>query len=445
MQNRGRSTFILFVLGVFANTKVYLYGTIAISELVAFALAPFLFIIDYGKLKRDGFMPCIWMLFLLSLAMLASSLYNHTPLPFVIKQSAVLYSVFSYVILFHRLLRNNYKGLGIYFIGVAISSIITIFAFNPQATIDVNGSGYVGATEVEEIIGGPLFWVSRLQRFGNIPLYALYLQTPSWYAVIASLAYAVFVMTTTISGRSVILSLFLAIVMMLIGGKSRLRMARMGKHIITIAICGILVVLVYKMVYQYTASKGMLGEDARVKYEAQTRKGRDIATLIMSGRIEPFIGMTAVLDKPIIGHGPHALDTNGYAEKFLIKYGDAEDVSFFLAMRRIYGTYYAEIPAHSHIVGAWLHYGIVGLIFYLYIIWIVFQHIRKYISAIPQWFGYYALTLCLFAWEVFFSAFTPNRNLFALMLVSLFFARAIGQGRLQLPYDMEMEARKYDK
>lgn len=39
-RRRGLIAFLLFLLGVFAETKIYFYGCIALSELVVFALVP---------------------------------------------------------------------------------------------------------------------------------------------------------------------------------------------------------------------------------------------------------------------------------------------------------------------------------------------------------------------------------------------------------------------
>ena len=127
-------TVALLVLGIFSSTRVYFFGTIAISEIVTFIIAPALFIVNFQKLKRDGFLPfLVWICFL-TIAMFISAWCNRTPFPYLLKQTAVLYSILTSFILFHHLLRNNYDGLGYYFVGAAISSIITIYGFNPTAS-----------------------------------------------------------------------------------------------------------------------------------------------------------------------------------------------------------------------------------------------------------------------------------------------------------------------
>ncbi|MCR5752824.1 MAG: hypothetical protein K6G91_12785 [Kiritimatiellae bacterium] len=136
-------TFLLFLLGVFAETKVYFFGCLAISEIIVFIAAPFVFFQDYPLLVRDKFIGFCRMVFGLACALLLSSYYNDTARSFVIKSMAVIYAVFAFFVVFHRLLRGNYRAIGWFFLGVFISSVITIFAFNPTAVVTETGFGYV--------------------------------------------------------------------------------------------------------------------------------------------------------------------------------------------------------------------------------------------------------------------------------------------------------------
>ena len=51
--------FWLFLIGTFSMTQVRLIGSIGISEVIVFVVAPFVFVSDYRFLKRDGFMPMV--------------------------------------------------------------------------------------------------------------------------------------------------------------------------------------------------------------------------------------------------------------------------------------------------------------------------------------------------------------------------------------------------
>ncbi len=108
---------------------------------------------------------------------------------------------------------------------------------------------------------------------------------------------------------------------------------------------------------------GYVGEEAQAKNEAQAKVGA------LGGRPEFFVGVTAALESPIIGHGSWAKDYK-YLEMLndmLIETGAEENP----------GDYEEEasglIPGHSHIVTAWVWAGIAGLIFWAYMAWFFLQ------------------------------------------------------------------------
>ena len=441
------SSTCLFFLGLGSATKVYLFGCIAISELVVFFLAPIVFLCVFREMRRRGFAPFIYMCLATMCAMFLSAKINLTPFPYVFKTFALMYSVMAYYVVFYALVRKALRnGLWLFFLGAALSSIVTIYAFNPTAQVSESGFAYVAQSDMEDIINGPLFWIQKIKDFGQLPIIAVYLPFPIVYSFVAPIAFTVFAMLTSVSGRSASLSILLFAVMVMMGRKSRRSMRMIGRHFFLFVLIGLSVVVVYKSIYQYAARQGFLGNNAQTKYESQTRGGTaGLLRLLMSGRKEFFIAIPAALDKPIFGHGPFAVDRKGYAVQFLSKYGEPEDFNqynYYQHQNLLYG-YLPKIPTHSHILGAWVHYGLMGLVFWIWILYLIFCHLRHYAAAIPQWYGYFALMISGYLWHIFFSPF-GSRSQFALFAVCLFFARAIGQGRMQLPYDMEMQARKYE-
>ncbi len=444
-RRRGRVAFLLFLLGVFAETKVYFYGAIAFSEFAVFALAPILVLKHYYRMRREGFLPFVFMMGGLIVSMLASSAWNHTPYPYVVKQFAVFYSILAYYVCFYELLRQNMRGLGWFFFGVALSSIITIYALNPTATVTESGFAYIGQGDTYDIVRGPLFWISRIRAFGQIPIIGAYLQTPLVYSILAPIAFVVFAMVSSSSGRSAALVVLLSSLLILIGRKSREKMQRISRHFLVFVVLGLLGVVLFKFVYSYTASTGLLGEAARGKYERQTSQGSGMLKLLMGGRREFFTAIPAAIHRPIMGYGPQAEDKDGYALQFLLKYGDESDIQHYNAMRlRAARTgWVMSIPTHSYVMSAWVWCGLFGLIFFLWWLYIIYQYLRHYIAAIPQWYGYFALTIPSFLWDFFFSPIT-NRWMLGLFAACLFFARAVGRGTMRLPPDMEFEAEKYD-
>ena len=439
------SSFLLFLLGLGATTKIYFFGTIAFSELAIFFIAPFLLLKHWGRMRIEGFLPFIYMLSLMTAGMFASALWNHSPFPFVFKLFAVFYGMFAYYVVFYCLLRNNFKGIGWFFLGGFISGIITIWAFNPTASVSTSGFSYIADADAEEVIQGPLFWIGKVRGLGQLPIFAAYLKTPLTYSVVTPLLFTAFAMFTTVTGRAQSMCVLVSGVMMFIGRKSRRKMCSIGRHFWIFMLAGMVVLFSYKAVYSYAASNGYLGEAARNKYEHQTDRGKGAVSMLVSGRTEFFIALSAIVDHPIIGFGPRASDTQGYAERFLLKYGTEQDVlGYYLALRRnaALGLVHS-IPTHSHIMAAWLWCGLPGLIFFIWVLYMIFRHLKHYASAVSQWYGYFALTIPSMLWSIFFNPFGARSTL-PLLMVLLFYAKAVGDRKILLPFDLEMEARKYD-
>jgi hypothetical protein len=101
------------------------------------------------------------------------------------------------------------------------------------------------------------------------------------------------------------------------------------------------------------------------------------------------------------------------------------------------------LPQHSVLTQFWGHAGIVGLLFCLYFLFLVYQFFRKYLGCIPQWLAYFSIAIPPAIFTLFFNPYSDRLG-FPLLLTCLLLARAVGRGRMFLPYDMEVEARKYE-
>ena len=436
---------LLFLLGLGTLTQIYFYGCLAFSELVIFFVAPVLYVTRYQKLRRMGFCVFINMLFGVIAALFVSSWYNDTAYPFVIKSLASIYSVFSYFIVLAILLKDNFNGLRWFLIGIFLSSLVTIVAFNPSAQVSESGFSYVGSSEVEDIIEGALFWTEKFKRLVQIPICGFYYQYPTIAAILTPVAYIAVVASTTVSGRASSVAFILSGVMIIIGRKKRKMMGSIGRHFFIFLFMGVLFLFAIKQGYVYAAEKGMLGADAQSKYERQSRKGTGLLRMLMSGRMGFFTAIPAAVHRPIIGYGPYAEDKEGYACRFVMEYGDDQDVKEYLMneQRAMAVGYRRKIPTHSYIMGAWINYGLFGLIFYLWVLSLLYQHVKKFAAAIPQWYGYFAMMIPYYLWNIFFSPF-GNRWEFAMLMTCIFYARAIGRGMIQLPEQLEWQAREYD-
>jgi hypothetical protein len=154
----------------------------------------------------------------------------------------------------------------------------------------------------------------------------------------------------------------------------------------------------FTALYSYSAERGLFGEYAQRKFEAQSGEGG----LLLGGRSEILASGQAILDSPLLGHGSWARDP---------KY------SAILAEKRAELGYKAFqggnsddlIPAHSHIFGAWVEAGLAGAVFWTFVLVFAIRSLIRISGSEPL------LPLFVFAgfvlvWDVLFSPISPERR-----------------------------------
>lgn len=447
MKKIAKNWLLLLLLGIGDGLRVNFVGLIALSELVVFPLAPILYLKNRRLFKDAGFTTFYSLIGLMIVGTIVSSLFNHTWMFASLKSCAVLYSIFSYSVVLFLLLKDDFKGLGWLFLGRFIASIIIVWGFNTAVHMDESiGTAELASSTAEEVISGVRFWSTRISAALKLPIVSCgYLDLPIAYPLVVLPIAVCVCMLMSVSGRSDAAILVFAFVLIAIARKSRKRMMLIGRHIVLFSVSMVVIAIIAKDVYKYTASRGLLGDKARAKYYAQSKHGSGVLQILMAGRAEFFIGMRAVLDKPFVGFGTMAEDTKGYWSDFMWKYGDVDDYEFFMRMnyRRENFGYRLYVPVHSFIVWFWGQSGIAGLFFSVYIFYLVYIFFRRYACAIPQWYGYFSCSVPGLLWGMFFSPY-GHGVVGPLLFTALLMARAVGEGRLSLPYEMKMEALKHE-
>lgn len=433
----------LFLAGLGSYTEVHFFGSIAISELFFYALAPLLFFKNYAALRRDGFLPWVWLTILVCVGCFISSKVNGTYWLFMLKGIAVPAVYFSATIVFHHLLRKDPSAVKWFLIGLFLSSIISIFIFQRETFTVQGGEMQTGEDAVDAVVGNPLFWAGKINAVLKLPINCFYLSVPLPYSVAAPIVGAIItVLTSGNTGRAAAAVSVAASACIFFGGKSRFKQAWVGRHIILFLVAGVFVAFAVKTVYSHAASSGLMGESAKTKYERQTEMGSGLLDILMAGRMELFCGLRACIDRPIIGFGPRTEDRYGYAERFYKKYGTHEDVQNYFRTVQLYLSRtggFPPIPDHSHLVYFWLRYGVFGLTLWMFVFWQMFMYFRRYSSAVPQWYGYMCLTIPSMCWSILFNP-PGGRTSTTFFVVCLLMCRAIYKRRIMLPFEMEMEA-----
>ncbi len=173
--------------------------------------------------------------------------------------------------------------------------------------------------------------------------------------------------------------------------------------------------------YGYAASSGLMGLDAKDKYELQSSGSLGI---LLGGRAESLVSTQAIIDSPIIGHGSWARDIH-YVELWVTR---LEQAGY-----EIQGDPFESnlIPTHSHLFGAWVEAGVLGGIFWLWALWTT---VRGLYAAIvrPTPFSGFIVFICLsLIWDILFSPFGLDRRVTTaawLVLVMVTIESSSGEG-----------------
>lgn len=429
------ASWLMFLIGLFSQTHIHVVGSIGISELIVFLIAPFVYVTHYATFRRENVSKTLNLLLLAMVGCLVSSWYNGTYFASAIRGFASPYGFFAGVVVIYVLLRRNPMSFKWFLLGVAISFVICTFYFQQEFEVyKAEGAG-AGGELSEKIMEGPIYWIGRLMGFVMWPIRGMYLKCPQAYSVLATLAFGVWSIVSSVSGRSAALITLMSSVLIMIGGKTRQSMARVQRSFFLLLIGGVVLVFAFKSIYSAAAGSGALGETARTKLEAQTKGKKDMLSLVMGGRLPVFIGGYACLQNPIWGYGPWAIDEEGITSEFMRKYGNAEDYEQMVAgeeyFRRMGITIRRLLPGHSAIIGWWLWYGILGLPIWIYILYLIYDTVRNRLVAVPAFFGLFATMLPDCLWNMFFSPFAGRLNwafIIAMILVNRNLAERQKQG-----------------
>ena len=417
-RRNGGTVFLLFLIGLFSQTQISVGGKLGISELVMVVCAPFVFLKNITLFKRDGSLCYFWLIILWLLGALFVDFYTENYIPFMMKGIAVPITVFANSACIYVLLRKNFDNLKWLLLGIAISGVVSIFIFQRGTAGDLADSLGMEAG-IERVTGYKLFWVTQLTTWLTLPISGWYQKVPKTYSIPAILFLSAFNLAS--GGRSAFLVMAVSLLLITFAGKTREALKFIKKHIVFMLVLLCLMGVVAKMTYQFAAKQGLMGDAEEIKYEHDTEQGSSALQLLMSSRGGTFVGLWAALDKPILGHGSVALDTHGYVLDFSSKYGTLEAYKQIEETRRQFGA--RVIPAHSHIINFWMWHGIFGLVFWLYVIVMTSKTLFSRMHIYPPWFGYLAVTIPAFFWDVLFSPLGLRVNAATLFVVMLLVAK----------------------
>ena len=431
----------MFLMGL--GSQLQLFGSsLSFTELFIALMFPIVVFREIPFMRRSGAMFLFLMAMFMVLGCVFSCCVNCSPAGAAIRGLAVSLLITFGIPVCHYFLRTNMNGFKWFVLGGAISGILCIFVFKKSVEVSMLGAS------VEEIMHGPIFWISRLGPVFLAPAKGWYLNCPIVYSALAPLGLAFFALFGSISGRSASLAALGSAVLVWMGRKKQFLMKRVGRHFVWLIVVAIFSIFIFKTVYIYTATNGLLGEEARLKYEAQSRQGNSAMKLLLSGRMESFCGLIYCADHPFAGAGPWARDREGYIGEFLRKYAAPEDFDSYKIACEVahHNGYYTEplIPCHSMVTQCWLWFGLPGLLFSMAVLFVLVRFLKQDAWVVPQWYMWLVCSLPAFFWNFFFSPI-GDRASFSMFIVGCILARAVRKGVVRLPAEMLFEIEKSER
>lgn len=409
-------------------------ASLSVSEAIILASAFFVIPNEYPSMKRDGTSIYFGFASMTIFGCLVASIINHTPWFFALRGFAATSILACSIPFGHHMIRKDPNGFKWLFVGTSATLLVkTLMSFS----------------NLSIFADDPLFWKSRVYSWGLLPIIGWYLSVPWTYSVAAPLGVALFSMLKTVSGRGTALSTIFFAIVAFVGGRTRNSMARISRYFWRCILLGLLFLLSLHSLYRTAAMEGWMGEAATRKYKMQTQGNNSIGRLVLGGRGPSFVGLLACRDKPIIGWGPWAMDEGlRYREEFLSKYGTEHDIDMFWRMSdRAYSRFGRGdvlISCHSHITEFWLWYGIFGLLFWVYYVFVLVRYYKEDCYAVPQWFGWLACSIPGVLWDVAFNPFN-NRIVLPMVAVGCLMARAVRKGQFTLPPEMIAEIERTER
>jgi len=149
--------------------------------------------------------------------------------------------------------------------------------------------------------------------------------------------------------------------------------------------------------------------------------------LLITGRGETYVAMTAIGDKPWFGHGSWAVDKDLKYYKMLLAVHD-EDLNLKKALEKD-----QLVPSHSILLGAWVNYGVGGF----FAVFLIFCYLMKagfYVIARGQSLTMYPIIVIMTVGLIWMFCFSPFQHLrysappWGAMLLSAYYYLKYGPG-----------------
>ena len=389
----SKDKFVLLI-GLFTFVKIRLVGVISVSELLLLSMYvfyPSIRFVENKYVKRLFIFAALW-----CLGSFISNIYNDSTQVNLIKGVIFILLFIAIIPPIFNLFSDKPARLLIFLIGSGVSYYFSPY-FNPDE-------------EIAERLMSDVYQYYRYLAFINALGFFLYYKGYHKIGVFLCFGFAFYGLFNMARNPFLISSLavLLLLVCRTINGSYEDIILQYRSKIPKIFLTIFITLVSVSFIYETLVLNGTLGDEAKKKYIVQSARGG----VLEGGRGETFMGIELIRRNPIIGYGSYAKDKTG---------------SFFSEYYREHGFKNGVVrikdrllPSHSHIVGAWMQDGILGGLFWLYVLWMCW---KIFISGC---FMFERRLLCLLMfqfcsllWNIMFSPFGDRVSTAALIITFL--------------------------
>jgi hypothetical protein len=383
---------VVLGIGLTATSTVHFVGSLPISEVILLSLLPIILAIHGRRVLVPEFKTLFFMLGLWLLGQAISDIYRHTAtLDWIRGDAGIIFFGFDLLGL-AVLLRKNERRKVIFLAGGSIGSVLLTF-FNPSefAQDQPWKFGYALGVITLVLLISSFFYARRRYLIAGLLI----------------LGIAGVNLLENYRGPIGQLLIVIALVFPVIPEHfGRLRTLPRSGGAVRVAILLVLslgAAWVAGKLIDFVTSAGLISEEAKEKNEAQAKAG----SILLGGRPEIQVSLQAVKDSPIVGFGSWPQDPK-YVEMLFdieLEQGmfNSDDMSQF--------TSYL-IPTHSHLMGAWVWAGILGAVFWFYILWLAVRATIQVAIRRPPLAPIYASLVTGMFWQIMFSPFGLNARVY---------------------------------
>lgn len=383
----------VFAAGLSCTFTIHLVGDLPVAEILTVMALPFLLVTKGSRIMRPRLALIFGLLSLWLLNQVLTDIWRRTAATDWMRGDANLIFFGIDLLVLVMLISKNERRQVYFLAGYCIGSLLSARLQPSDAAIEEPWKfGYATGTNA------------------LIALVACYFFARRQYAATGVLLGSVIALNLAENFRSPVLNILVAIALILPVIPERIGrltiLPRRGSLANVAVIIGLAAVSASAALWlvRFATERGMLNEEAVVKNQIQAQSA---GGLLLGGRPEILVSSQAVLDSPILGHGSWARDYK-YIEMLAdiqTRWGIPIDLDYTEELLQ------GLIPTHSHLMGAWVQAGILGAVFWFYILWLVAKGLIQLSVLRPALSPILSFMLTSFLFDIFFSPFASMRRL----------------------------------